>query len=367
MKDIKRSFKGLMVLALCLPLMASAQNGSGAGHVGGGEVTASDFQDFINKIDEYLLTSAGQASFPEIQQPGFHHIVTKVKPVVKDERVFDSFGVAQTCVSHAVEGNRYFQCDLSRLPKINLDNQPTFYRIVFHELLFQAGLELPISRDVPSDFQISSRLKLHLETFQAWVPGQAQPGPRMIKDSGFSCSGDASDDRLSYHAYWKPNGDFILLSQFVPRTQAKYGMPHMSGEFFYELGMSLGHISTALTAPRVVTRLLAHGNSMKLVLGSWDERSLPMKSDDQKIEYQLQTPVRIDEREASDYKQDRFVATLYIDKVGKGIKSVNLICDAHLPEKPSLGRLGLEEVFSNPQKKVYKNNWIMRGTFSDPF
>jgi len=164
-------FKFFAMVNLMLSPIAISAYAQGAGHVGGGDPTASDFQDYINKIDRYLLTDEGKLQFPELKQPDFHNIVIQVKPVVKDERVYDSFGVAQACASHVEEGNRYFQCDVTRLPKVELNNQPTFYRITLHELLFQAGLELPISREIPSDFSISSRLKLRLETYQEWIPG----------------------------------------------------------------------------------------------------------------------------------------------------------------------------------------------------
>jgi hypothetical protein len=163
-----------MILPLVLVASAAfAKPGANAlgGHVGGGEATASNLQKIINDLDAYLLSPAGQIAFPEIEQPRFHEIIEDVRPVVKDERVTDEFGVAQTCISNAVAGNRYVQCDLSRLPKLEHDNQPTLYRMMFHELLFQAGLERPISKDVPSDFRISSRLKLHHTRKREWALG----------------------------------------------------------------------------------------------------------------------------------------------------------------------------------------------------
>ncbi len=205
-----------MVAMMTIPQWALAQSG---GHVGGGDPTASDFQDFINEIDAYLLTEEGKTEFPELKQPEFHHIVMQVKPVVKDERVYDSFGVAQACVSHAEDGNRYFQCDVTRLPKIELNNQPTFYRIAFHELLFQAGLELPISKDVPSDFKISSRLKLRLKTYQKWIPGEENS-----EQMGFWCSTKSpSDSSLSnsLEFVWNTNGDFFLANVHFSRQQKR--------------------------------------------------------------------------------------------------------------------------------------------------
>lgn len=159
-------------------ILIYTQKSFSQGHVGGGDSYASDFQTFINKIDAYLLTPEGRRLFPEIKQPEFHEIVRTVRPVVKDEQIYDSFGVSQTCVSKIEENNRFFQCDLKRLPPNIPLNQPTLYRLVFHELLFQVGLETPIGQDVPSDFRISSRLKLYMETYDEWVPGETPGGWR---------------------------------------------------------------------------------------------------------------------------------------------------------------------------------------------
>ena len=155
------------LLLMSFPLLGLAQGS----HVGGGDATASDLQYFINQLDSYLLTNEGKVAFPEIKQPEFHNIIKTVKPVVKNERVYDGFGVNQTCISIVGSGKRTIQCDLKRLPSNVLNNHPTLYRLVFHELLFQAGLEVPISHDVPSDFRISSRLKLHLSNSREWLPG----------------------------------------------------------------------------------------------------------------------------------------------------------------------------------------------------
>jgi hypothetical protein len=50
----------------------------------------------------------------------------------------------------------------------------SLYRLVFHELLVQSGLEKPVSKEVPSEYPISSRLMVHLESFPEWVPGASK-------------------------------------------------------------------------------------------------------------------------------------------------------------------------------------------------
>jgi hypothetical protein len=166
-------------MKLCLPFfllftltqLTYGQPMRRGGHVGGGDASASDLQYFINQLNNYLLTEEGKESFPELEQPKFHKVVSEVRPIVKDEAVYDSFGVEQTCISHAVQSNRYIKCNLRRLPSLELNNQPTYYRLVFHELLFQVGIERPISAHVPSDFRVSSRLKLYLTSTNEWLPG----------------------------------------------------------------------------------------------------------------------------------------------------------------------------------------------------
>lgn len=168
--------KSLVLGALMLGSMSYADTSEKklGGHVGGGDAAASDLQNIINNIDAYLLTDEGKEEFPEIKQPKFHKIVKTVRPVVKDERVKDQFGITQTCISHVEEGNRYIQCDLKRLPQLGQDTQPTLYRMMFHELLFQVGIEKPINKDVPSDFRTSSKLKLHLNRNDEWAVGEAK-------------------------------------------------------------------------------------------------------------------------------------------------------------------------------------------------
>jgi len=240
----KNGIKCISLSAFLVSLLGSVTITSYAqdSHTGGGEPTASDFQNYINKIDVYLVTDIGKTEFPEIKQPDFHNIIMQVKPVVKDERVYDSFGVEQACVSHVDESNRYFQCNVKRLPKIELNNQPTFYRITFHELLFQAGLELPISKEVPSDFKISSRLKLRLQTYQEWVPGD-DPTDEMIY--GVKCDYSQPAGRFSLNhtqrasVLFFPNGTVFYKKEQDPRgftgerytTSSKDGKSRWTGSY----------------------------------------------------------------------------------------------------------------------------------------
>ena len=161
---MKKSSVYLGVLAVLLSAgVAHAQN-DGGGHVGGGDVTELDFQNYMNKIDSFLMTRAGAAAFPEIDWENFHPLVSQIHPRVQHGEVLDAFGIARTCVSHFEdEKNRYFICNLDELPPNTIENEPKFYRITFHELLVQAGIEKPLSKDVPSEYSLSARIADHLQ------------------------------------------------------------------------------------------------------------------------------------------------------------------------------------------------------------
>jgi hypothetical protein len=262
-----KTFHSLSLILIACRLMVLPAPAFAQSHVGGGDPTASDFQYFINKIDQYLLSPEGRAEFPEIEQPAFHDLVQEVRPVVKDERVHDSFGVAQTCVSRAEPGNRHFQCDLARLPKLELDNQPTFYRLTFHELLFQAGLELPPSKEVPSEFRISSRLKLKLVTHREWLPGQPGSGSETLDSTGITCSQRTLEFSPSGYAFvWWPNGDYVLLRRHAPRAQIDFGIQKRQvltplQAQAINLRQSVAH----LLGGDLVTTVLARGNSNSIL------------------------------------------------------------------------------------------------------
>lgn len=226
----------LIILSLIYCSTVSAQSKVvEGGHVGGGDVTASDLQNFINKIDEYLLSDEGREEYPDLNQPVFHDIVKTVRPVVKNEAVKDEFGVEQTCISHAVEGNRYIQCDLNRLPKIELSTQPSYYRLMFHELLFQVGLEKPISRNVPSDFRVSSKLKMHLKNKQEWVLGENKEYSEVLRSK-------TERKKLNYQATIHFGIDYLVsttqigFSKFGPDDSLfslRFGQRHSADESQY--------------------------------------------------------------------------------------------------------------------------------------
>jgi|GEM_PF-5610965 len=187
---MKTKIAQLATFSLLLGASAFAQ---GAGHVGGGNITEADLQSYMNKLDVYLMSDEGRQAFPEIvtydqthPNESFHELVLKVHPVVRQGELRDGFGNVRDCLSYIDQ--RYFVCNSDDLPVKTLDNQPSFYRIVFHELLVQAGIEKPISGDIPSEYPVSSRIteNVHLETYQEWVPGKTQSNAQ--KPQALACS-----------------------------------------------------------------------------------------------------------------------------------------------------------------------------------
>ena len=156
-------------------------NVEGSGHSGGGNITEVELRYFMGKIDDFLDTDEGQKLFPEVVEYDVHHsegekfhdLILKTKPVVKRGRVFDEFGVERDCVSHINPNNRYFVCNSKHLPDDTVENQRKYYGIVMHELFVQAGIEKPLSKDVPSEYDVSDVImkNMHLGPDREWVFG----------------------------------------------------------------------------------------------------------------------------------------------------------------------------------------------------
>ncbi len=158
-------------------------------HVGGGNLTEGDMKYFITKLDRYLQSVDGKVAFPELakydethKDATIHMIAQSLNPTLKDGEVLDSFGNPRDCVSYS-SPVRYFKCNSKTLPDNTLEHQPSFYRLVFHEILVQAGLEVPVSKEISSEYPIASKLDVHLETFEEWVPGKTIGTPEAWKKS----------------------------------------------------------------------------------------------------------------------------------------------------------------------------------------
>ena len=218
----------LSVLSCLEP--AHAQGGA----TGGGSITESDLRAYMGKIDAYLMTSDGKATFPEIvdydrrhPELTFHDLIQRVKPVVRRSPQIDPFGIERDCVSYIFPKSRYFVCNLDRLPEKNRDNQPKFYRIVLHELCVQAGIEIPLNQNVSSDYSVSYRITdhVHLETYQEWTPGKLPEKP--ILQNGLWCSdhptltkgADGFKGISTRLLFWRPDGKFFYSRFTIPNRQ----------------------------------------------------------------------------------------------------------------------------------------------------
>ncbi len=170
----------LCLASLLIFSTLSQAQGDRGGH--GGNLQESDLKHFILQIDEYLQTEEGVRLFPEIveynrshPELSFHQIAVELNPRLSDSDLFDQHGTKRDCISY-LSPVRYFICSSKALNRTNSDDQqttyyPSYYRLVFHELLVQAGLEKPLSAEVVSEYPIASRLNIHLETYKAWAPG----------------------------------------------------------------------------------------------------------------------------------------------------------------------------------------------------
>ncbi len=175
------------------PMSSFADGGSKGG--GGGVIAEGDLKHFIFKLDQYLYSADGKAAFPEIGEydhlaeknnldPGkahldtIHEIAINIRPTLQKGAIADAFGVERDCVSYTTPF-RHFICNSEILDHVadqipDGKHSPSFFRIMFHEILVQAGLEKPVNKEVPSEYPIASRLDVHLETFEEWVPGTAK-------------------------------------------------------------------------------------------------------------------------------------------------------------------------------------------------
>lgn len=145
----------------------------------GGDERELILKNLIGEIDAYLLSSEGKTQFPEVEHYNqahpnmtLHQIAQDLNPTLADPGVVvrDGAGKVRDCVSYTAP-IRYFICRNDFLPsKIELSDQPGIYAFLFHELLVQAGLENPLSKEVSSEYTISGRMTFSKKTYEKWVP-----------------------------------------------------------------------------------------------------------------------------------------------------------------------------------------------------
>ena len=204
-----------LLFIMTVPFSVHAGQEGGGGR-GGGNWTEGDLKHFLNKLRVYLSSEEGQSLFPEIKtynqehaDESFDKILSELNPRLVDGPVYDNDGNERDCVS-GFDSVRFFKCDQNALPpKPNADNisenseyYGSLYRLDLHEAFVQVGLEKPLTKEVPSEYRLSSRLDVHLENFPEWVPGvatrQHTTGTMELPDRPRQGGGQISPDRRIY-------------------------------------------------------------------------------------------------------------------------------------------------------------------------
>jgi len=159
-----------------------------AGQEGGGGVwTEGDLKHFLNRLIPYINSEEGLAVFPEVKaynethpNEAFGTILAELNPRLVDGPVYDQDGNERDCVS-GFDSVRFFKCNQKALPprpdeKSSAQEKSEYYgslyRLTLHEAFVQVGLEKRLTKEIVSDYTISSRLQVHLENYPEWVPGR---------------------------------------------------------------------------------------------------------------------------------------------------------------------------------------------------
>ncbi len=365
------SVSAVWMSTLMFSQVSFADKGEGSGHSGGGNITEADLRSYMGKIDAYLLSEAGRAVFPEIvaydaNHPAetFHQLIQNTNPVVDKGELKDSNGVVRDCMSYANPGNRYFVCNSDALPNKTLENQPSFYRIVLHELLVQAGIEKPLNKDVPSVYAVSSRIteNVHLETYQEWVPGRASNQTEMLSDSGIICSDYSPEKGKKELLYFVmlPNGDYTLMKQKVPHGQARYGLvQEQIISKADERGYRLRAFIADLFSGDVTQKVMIRGNSMSLFKPHPEYgRSLSFEGMNQNMYLSTTTELEKTKRYTSGQVTEFVLHLQLVNKQSSlRVYNRNMVCRG-FPDEGRFERLPSRDVFLDKTINSFKKNYI---------
>ena len=238
----------LAISLICLGSVAFAQpegvkNLSGADAteiLGGGSINELALKRYIKDLDTFLLTDEGKGAFPEIadydrfhtdpslrSDLSFHALLLSLNPVLQKGEVKDKDGIVRDCVSEIKNQKRYFTCNTEKLPEHTVEFQRDYYALVLHEAMVHAKKEMPVSREIPSEYPISSRVLnyFHKENGQ-WALGKIPVHP--ISEFGLWCTNNpnlilgmegVSGESSTKLLFWQKNGDFVFLNFVVPHHQ----------------------------------------------------------------------------------------------------------------------------------------------------
>jgi hypothetical protein len=390
MNEIKREcqkFLGLSAVwmsAMAFTQLSFAQSNvvadEGSGNSGGGNITEVDLRYYMGKIDTYLLSEEGRKAFPEIvafdeahPTEKFHDLILNTKPVVQKGELRDANGVVRDCMSYANPGNRYFVCNSDALPNKTLENQPSFYRIVLHELLVQAGIEKPVSKEIPSVYSVSSRItdNVHLETYQEWVPGKGSYKDQTLVDSGIFCRTDTTRHMTGKNLMFilRPNGDYALLEVALPKIQNHHGrMQEQVITKFQETLYQIKLKTLDMITQDVVSTVLLKGNSKELFQDKSSNNEAPAS-----MYYFLESPwtqlnmysnsalAKVKRSSGSGYYSEvpMHVQFQHTEIQSRKTKYINetLICTG-AGEYEYMDYIGNVDEFFKSDSKVVKKDWI---------
>lgn len=353
-----------IVLSFILSTHAFAQKMSaGSGHSGGGNITEADLRYYIARIDNYLQSDEGKKTFPEIDTVAFHSLAEKISPVVQKGELRDANGTVRDCMSYADAVKPYFICNSDALPDKTLDNQPSFYRIVFHEMLVQLGVEKVLSKDIPSEYKISYRIteNVHLETYKEWVPGKKSFLRLNMAEVGLVCN-----DRIAYLSskhtlffIWRPNGDYAVVKQTFPRLQELYGkqqeqLTTISGYHWWNTRTTFAKIFSK----KLKNTVIARGNSKSLIDTTTRSSSRWLSHDDGKVSFAIDTMAHIEEM--PQFTDGGFTEVLFRIKLGTPFGNYtefkNLTCVA--VDWGVYQDVPLRDIFTQKDQKVFKKQLI---------
>ena len=190
------------LIVLAFGFIALSAYAEGPGSSGGGSLTESQMQSFLNRLDDYLYSAQGKqelSTWLDVDAYDKAHpdhtlksIIESVHPVLLKQAVYYN-KIERDCVSDSKTAQdkktlvRYFQCNLNHLPELPASDETDevksvyylyVYRLTFHEVLAQAGLEdqsdeLHLTNLVPSNYNISSHLEVRV--VKDWIPGKEAP------------------------------------------------------------------------------------------------------------------------------------------------------------------------------------------------
>lgn len=351
---------------------ALAQPGSG---VGGGRFSEAEIAIFYGRLKQYFKTDEWKGVFKKVEeynathQESFQELMDTVSFKVVNHKV-EFRGEERDCVPMLKDGVRYIECDASYIPENTLDNQPTLYSFLLHEIFVYAGIEESKGHWLPSTYdeswKMADKANLSLVVQEVWMPGKKRQVER-LSDETIACLTRSSFNqaRVNYAFILKPNGDYVFLRHVVPGGQELYGrMQVQTLTRWDEVKINFAQSLARLTGGDVKTTVLARGTSNTLKRNQSHDgiqymyreighnqdglnfraytiseiENLPVYTRGNYTEFPLTVHVMESARKAERYKEFPMICTALKDSFFRFVP--------------------VEEIFANPAKSFYKQNFI---------